>query len=274
MLDTFKRTIENNRRSKSLIWKIFVSAKDYVWKLGVFLSSIIFVFSGESDKIKRLRNKYADKRCFIIATGPSLNKTNLSLLKNELTFAVKSYIFSGLDKYGVEPNFYCWSDRLALERSISDFPEKVPEKMISFFPYEKKQLVLNNLKWNQRNICFLRGGRYDSVHNILFSARPDNSGSVVMDYCIPLAIYMGFKEIYLVGCDNSSSNGVLHFDGGTKTLSGINVESIPWDKMTQAFQTVKEYCQEHGIIIKNATVGGNLEVFERVDLADLFKGKK
>ena len=36
--------------------------------------------------LKQYKNKYDGKRCFIVATGPSLTVEDLSLLKNEITF--------------------------------------------------------------------------------------------------------------------------------------------------------------------------------------------
>ena len=38
-----------------------------------------------------------------------------------------------------------------------------------------------------------------------------------------------------------------------------------------AYQSAKKYADAHGIKIYNATRGGNLEVFERVDFDSLFK---
>jgi hypothetical protein len=78
---------------------------------------------------------------------------------------------------------------------------------------------------------------------------------------------MGFKQIYLVGCDNSiGPNGVRHFDGRREPLSGV---STPWDIITQAYQVVAGYALDHGIQIFNATIGGELDVFPRVSLQDV-----
>ena len=42
------------------------------------------------------------------------------------------------------------------------------------------------------------------------------------------------------------------------------------EKILQGYCVVKKYAQEHGIKIQNATRGGKLEIFERVNLDDLF----
>jgi len=38
----------------------------------------------------------------------------------------------------------------------------------------------------------------------------------------------------------------------------------------RAYKTAKKYADRHGVKIYNATRGGNLEVFERVDFDTLF----
>ena len=39
-------------------------------------------------KLRRLKDKYKGERCFILGNGPSLAKTDLSLLRNEYTFGL------------------------------------------------------------------------------------------------------------------------------------------------------------------------------------------
>ena len=41
------------------------------------------------------------------------------------------------------------------------------------------------------------------------------------------------------------------------------------DKMIDAYKVAKQYADDHNIKIYNATRGGKLEVFERVDLDDI-----
>lgn len=46
---------------------------------------------------------------------------------------------------------------------------------------------------------------------------------------------------------------------------------FPLDFATMAFEKAKEYADGHGIKIYNATRGGKLEVFERVNFDALFR---
>ena len=40
--------------------------------------------------------------------------------------------------------------------------------------------------------------------------------------------------------------------------------------MTKAYEAFKEYADKHSIVVKNATMGGKLEIFKRVEFDSLF----
>ena len=106
------------------------------------------------------------------------------------------------------------------------------------------------------------------------------SGFTVTYAAMQLAMYMGYTELALVGVDcdyprivdrtgiRTVHDGPSHFEGceQKERLSyGGNVVA-----MQQAYENAKRYAQEHGVKIYNATRGGKLEVFERVDFDSLF----
>jgi hypothetical protein len=73
---------------------------------------------------------------------------------------------------------------------------------------------------------------------------------------------MGFKEIYLVGIDWSGINPereMSHFDGEVWT-------DLPANQFRAGYVSAKKYADSHGIKIYNASRGGDLELYERVDL--------
>jgi hypothetical protein len=81
---------------------------------------------------------------------------------------------------------------------------------------------------------------------------------------------MGFSEIYLLGadCDYKKMGTVGNHFYKQEVKDGnpfIN------ELVFAAYECAKQYADEHGIKIYNATRGGKLEVFERVDFDTLFK---
>jgi len=103
--------------------------------------------------------------------------------------------------------------------------------------------------------------------------------TVVYDIAIQLAAYMGVKEIYLLGVDNSYVKDIKkgHFiknyysDNSIKKYKLEAVNDSGWQERTlKAYEKAEIYSRGHGFRIYNATRGGKLEVFERVDFDSLF----
>jgi len=109
-----------------------------------------------------------------------------------------------------------------------------------------------------------------NADNFIFS---DDCYDVVYDgYSITysllqLAVYMGFKEIYLLGADCSyAKQGPHHFiETGVVDPNSL----IAGERMIRAYKVVKNYVDKNGIKIYNATRGGYLELFERVSMDDI-----
>jgi hypothetical protein len=78
--------------------------------------------------LKRFKNKYKNKRCFIVGNGPSLNKTDLRKIKNEFTFGFNS-IF--LHKYFL-PKFYIVEDKWVIKDNL----EKIKKLKIKINLYQ------------------------------------------------------------------------------------------------------------------------------------------
>ena len=97
-----------------------------------------------------------------------------------------------------------------------------------------------------------------------------------------LAAYMGFSEIYMIGVDHhfriSQNNaGQIVVDAGVKDYftedynrDKENLYIPNTEKSTLTYMAMKWHCEERGICVNNATRGGKLEVFSRVDFDSLF----
>jgi len=95
--------------------------------------------------------------------------------------------------------------------------------------------------------------------------------SVIIDLCLQIAYYMGFKEVYLLGCD-CDYTGLQRWDGlmtENKGGYGLPDGAGEWEVVFKAYQKCKDVFEEDGRKIYNSTVGGKLEVFERRKLEDV-----
>jgi hypothetical protein len=242
-------------------------------------------------KLKGIRNKYEGKRCFIFGNGPSLNKMDLELFKDEYTWGSnRCYLL--YDRVSWKHNFFISVDTRVLPdiaEDVNNLVEELPETTF-FFPFHFfREAVIKDAE----NICFYNeiGVRAGSVYSVSLNVPVwVSSVCTVTIAAIQMAIHLGFKEIYLVGCDTSYSiPKTVEYENDDPELIISTEDDDPnhfcpeyfgkqykWhdphvENMLAHYEQVRKICDEHNIKIFNATVGGNLEVFERANYLDVLK---
>ncbi len=224
----------------------------------------------KSKKILRnLYNTHKGERCFVIGNGPSLTAVDLDKLKSEICFGTNR-IYHIFDQTQWRPDYYCAQDYNIL---IQD------GKNISRYKYRKKFIPII------KGLCYKKIKKAVWVNLISKDFYPDlpefskdisvslTDGYTVTYSCIQIAAYMGFKEIYLLGVDHNYSvekapDGRIISHGAKKDhfSDDDKVANIPEVfKSALSYEAAEKYAKTHGIKIYNATRGGKLETFERVD---------
>lgn len=250
-----------------------------------------YVRSSDSWYLKTLKGIYTGERCFIIGNGPSLRAEDLDRLIGSHTFAANR-IFEIFDKTQWRPTNYLIVDIDALHEFYSilgkydlghiflrlDVKDKYDEKKRMDYPITKMTRIILDAETY-----------FDINRNSWNNQMPYISVDVSDHFCdgytvtfesIQLAIYMGFTEIYLLGVDFNYSvmideEGNVHKDETIEdyfTGRRYNTTAFNYNSMLHAYQVAREYCDNHGIVIRNATRGGKLEVFERIEFEKLFTG--
>jgi hypothetical protein len=83
---------------------------------------------------------------------------------------------------------------------------------------------------------------------------------------------MGYNEIYLLGADcNYSSDPKNNYTEELRTKYTNPCYKREEDNQMKAYFIAGEYANQHDIKIYNATRGGRLELFQRVDLDAILK---
>lgn len=232
-------------------------------------------------RISAYKNKYNGERCFILGNGPSLNPDDLTKLNanGEITFATNR-IYNIFGKTEWRPTFYCCEDEMIIQEKQSEINSiEAREKFIPI-----------NLKWyhnvNVNDACYFFMN-YDRDKDEKYSFSTDiskqiNCRGTVTFTCMQIAAYMGFSEIYLIGVDHNyqkiiNDEGEVVVDNSVKDyfcegydedIKGQVVHNM--GNNTLAYIDAKKYCDESKkTTIYNATRGGKLEVFKRVDLDEL-----
>lgn len=163
----------------------------------------------------------SDKKCFILGTGPSLEDTPLHLLEQHVTIGVNLILNAGFT-----PNYICVSDRDMIN---DNYDMIISDKMNSgsyLIVKPKHEDTLNRLQKLQ-NVKIIEGFKETGERKphidpelARFAMTPNG---VINDLAISLAIYLGFKEIHLLGADGRHGKNSHFYD---HAMAKTKVESI------------------------------------------------
>lgn len=252
-----------------------------------------YLRSPDSWYLKTLKRVHSGERCFIIGNGPSLCAADLNQLNGEYTFAANR-IYEIFEQTKWRPTYYLNVDIPIHQERYEKIKRYAPELGHIFLrvdtknPKDEKKSLDYPIEKLTR-IFYEEDGYFKIYQNIWnqWSSYVSedisdhfSDGYTVTFTSIQLAIYMGFREIYLLGVDFSYSvmydaDGKLHKDESIQdyfTGERYKETIFNYNSMLHAYQIAKKYCDNHNIKIMNATRGGKLEVFERITLEKIFKG--
>lgn len=234
----------------------------------------------EGRKLAELKGLHHGQRCFIVGNGPSLRSEDLTRIytNGDISFACNR-IFHIFKDTPWRPTYYISQDEKVLASCVDDV-NLIPSKKI-FIPIEL--LWDSDIYVNEADYYHLdsKDGDLHPSFSLDISKSVSISKTVVYT-AIQFAVYMGIHEIYLIGVDHhfhisQKSNGDIVVDPTVKDYfveeynSDIDKQWIPnTDESTWTYIAAQEFSLKYGFKIYNATRGGKLEVFERVDFDSLF----
>lgn len=228
--------------------------------------------SSNRKKLRALNNSHKGERCFILANGPSLNLVDFKLLENEYTFGMNR-IYLMKEKNGFMPSCISCIDKDSLVIPFKDDFDNLDIPV--FLPFELRKYY--SKKKNQ----YFIGGSFSPKFQTDASMMLGN-GKTVAYTTIQLAFCMGFQEVYIIGKDHTykttakageavevKGEDVNHFSKDYYK-PGMKWDAPDHDSEEYAYRLARKAFEDAGRTIKNATVGGRLEIFERVDFNSLF----
>ncbi|MFC1462247.1 6-hydroxymethylpterin diphosphokinase MptE-like protein [Verrucomicrobiota bacterium] len=228
------------------------------------------------------KDRHKGERCFIIGNGPSLKETDLRRVKDEVTFGVNG-IYLNYEKMGFLPTYYIVEDVFVAEDRADEINAlqgctRFFGNYLRYALEEREEAIWLNVRRNYRDYT-------DFPHFSRNAARMLWVGGTVSFLNLQMAYYMGFSKVYLVGFDHnyivpddvkkdgvdweSQSDDPNHFDPNYFG-KGYRWHDPNVARMEKALCRARREFEADGRAVYNATVGGKLEVFERVDYDGLF----
>lgn len=247
------------------------------WRTRYTLARRGLPLTANDRRVRSFHDHVAGGRVWIIGNGPSLADTDLTLLAGQTTIGTNS-IFLNRDAMGFDPTHYVVEDYLVAEDRADDIAA-----------------IHGSTKWFGNYLRYALPDAPDTLWlnvSVDYRERPDwprfsrdasrivHVGGTVTYLCIQLAYYLGAAEVVLVGVDHSydvPDDEPLEGNTITSTRDDVNHfhpdyfgAGKRWhlprvDRMERAYVRAREVFAQDGRRIVNATKGGRLEVFPRVD---------
>lgn len=229
--------------------------------------------SEQRERLLRFENCHRDQDCFIIGNGPSLNKMDLESLNGHFMFGMNK-IHLIFDRAQLDLSYHVCVNPLVIEQSASDFADLSCPSFLAYdafkpdFPRSERTHFLSTF-----------GSPLSFGETVL---EPICEGWTVTFVALQLAYFMGFRRVFLVGVDHNfkvtgkpNAREVMAEDDHNH-FSPDYFKGKQWDLPDLegseiAYRLAKFYFNRDGREIFDATVGGKLDVFPKIDFDEALK---
>ena len=231
------------------------------------------VWMKNKQRLETWRNKFAGERCFVVGNGPSLRKTDLSKLAGEFTIGMNR-IYLAFDDYQFRSSCLVSVNDLVLEQCHAEMQTQDITKFIS---------------WRARK--YFKAGPetlfLDTDYTLPEDFNGDATGRLFEGFTVTyvslqLAYFLGFSKAILIGVDHNfttkgPANTVVTSQGEDPNHFASNYfgKGFRWQLpdlagSERAYRMARKAFRADGRQILDATVGGKLDIFPKVDYEHLF----
>ncbi len=259
------------------LWSFARATNDSIRRIPELPAAYLHPWRRESiRRLSALKDVHKGKRAFVIANGPSLKQTDMSKLKDEFTFGMNR-IYLMFPELGFSTTYLTVVNDLVIEQTADDLARLSLPKFLAWRSrrHFSKELPITQLP------TFL----YTSYTSPRFSSDVRGrvwEGATVTNVTLQLAFHMGFQQVILIGVDHnytatgkpnttvvSQGDDPNHFSpayfgkGFRWQLPDLETSEVGYAMAREAYRTA-------GREVLDATIGGKLTIFPKVDYDSLF----
>lgn len=214
-----------------------------------------------------MRGRYEGYRCIVIGNGPSLKLMDLEPLRREYTFGLNR-IYLLADQLGFHMTFYAAIARYVLEQFTSDIQAIQSLKFLNW-SYRKPYI-------DTPEAVFVETGPSLAPSGNILRGYYAGAGTVT-NFALQIAYFMGFSEVILIGVDHhydtsGTPNRAIIASGPDRNHfaqdyfgPGIVWQLPDMQAMEDGYRMLRRLYEKHSRRIVDATDGGMLTVFPKVD---------
>jgi hypothetical protein len=263
------------------VWRTASDARYAVQRLALWPAATFHPWRRHSlRRLADFKDKHRGQRCFIIGNGPSLKQTDLTRLRDEATFGMNR-IYLAFPELGFGTTYYVCINSLVIEQCAEDIRKLTMPKFLS---------------WRSRNLIPPQNASGDaSIEDLIFLHTTYTGpkftqdvrgrlweGATVTNVTLQLAYYMGFDPVILIGVDHtystqgqpnttivSQSDDPDHFNA-SYFGKGFRWQLPDLDTSERGYWMARQAFEKDGRQVLDATVGGQLTIFPKIDYNSLF----
>jgi hypothetical protein len=215
------------------------------------------------------RDKHKGETLYLLANGPSINKTDLSKLKGKRVMCMNRFYIKFPD-LNFTPDYLVCIEETVLDQFAEDFDKLTIPAFVNWRSRNKINKTLYLKEAFNLNVFFQTD-----------MTKGANAGGTVTYVCLQLAYYMGFTKVVILGMDHSfKEKGIgakaeirkyekdeSHFDPNyfPKGMKWILPDLV---KSEYAYAIANEFYKKNGRQIVDATIGGKCEIFDKGIMED------
>lgn len=223
-------------------------------------------------RLEALRDTRKGERCFIIGNGPSLKHTDLTKLRGEATFGLNR-IYLAFAEMGFATSYYLSVNDLVIEQCADEIRALSMPKFLSWRSHTRIQPTSDT---HFLYTTYLAPKFATDVSGRVWE------GATVTYVALQLAFHLGFRQAILIGVDHSFStqgkaNETVVSQGDDPNHfnpsyfgKGFRWQLPDLETSEKAYRMAREAYSKAGREVVDATVGGKLTVFPKVEYDRLF----
>jgi len=223
-------------------------------------------------KLAALKDSHKGERCFVIGNGPSLKSMDLSKLQGEFSFGFNR-IFLAAAELGFTPSCIVSINDLVIEQSVAELQAL---KMPKFFAWRARKWLSMDADTHFIYTSYTGPGFSRDVTGRVWE------GATVTNVALQLAYHLGFSKVILIGVDHnfahkgtpntmvtSTGDDPNHFSDAY-FAKGFRWQLPDLETSERGYRNARQAFEADGRQVVDATIGGKLTIFPKVDFNTLF----
>ena len=242
-------------------------------------------------RLAALKDTHKGQRAFIIGNGPSLKQTDLTKLKNEFTFGMNR-IYLMFPELGFTTSCLVSINDLVIEQCAAEMAALEIPKFLAWRSH-RHFTNLPTLRHSDTPTPDTSHLTPDTLPTFLYTTYTGArftrdvrgrvwEGATVTNVALQLAFHMGFQQVILIGVDHNfaskgDANKTVVSDGDDPNHfsaayfgKGFRWQLPDLDTSEIGYRFARQAYESAGRQVLDATVGGKLTIFKKVDYNSLF----